>query len=342
MPLPVAGTGIVPSTGSIYNELQSVVRRAFVPNLFVQLYKSNPMLSYLLRNAQRAKGGLNQVTVPIQGNSFVSFTYAGYDGGFPQPQVTPAVQNAQFNLSLGVIPIPFLGMEAIVQSSETIINLCKARLTDAKTVALQQMAGDLYTNNTATPLKPDSLVDAYDDGTNVATYGGVSRTATPAWAGQLKPSAGSATNTRVGMAKLLTQFSTQGSAGGETQDLIIMSPSDWATLLGDYMGAEQFHTTPGSKYGRDDVINAGFRGLSIADTMIFADIFCPKGTAYFINTRYLALYLSEDAPFAFSGFYSAIPNMQIANVGVLIVVFNVICAKPGSGAQVTGITGGAF
>src|SRR6266404_3577149 len=175
MPLPVAGTGIVPASGGIYNELQSVVRRAFVPNLFVQLYQANPVLSFLLRNAQRARGGLNQITVPIQGNPFVSWSYAGYDGGFPQPQVTPAVQNAQFNLILGVIPIPFVGMEAIIQSSETIINLCKARLTDAKTVALQKMAGDLYTLNTANPLRPDSLVNAFDAGTNAAAYGGISR-----------------------------------------------------------------------------------------------------------------------------------------------------------------------
>src|SRR5262249_24061492 len=149
----------------IYNELQSVVRRAFVPNLFVQLYKANPALSYLLRNAQRARGGLNQMTIPIQGNSFVSWSWAGYDGGFPQPQVVPAVQNAQFNLVLGVIAIPFIGMEAIIQSSETVVNLCKARLADAKTVALQNMAGALYTNNTPNPLQMDSLVNAYDDGT---------------------------------------------------------------------------------------------------------------------------------------------------------------------------------
>lgn len=338
MPLPVAGTGIVPASGGIYNELQSVVRRAFVPNLFVQLYKANPVLSFLLRNAQRARGGLNQITVPIQGNPFVQWSYAGYDGGFPQPAVTPAVQNAQFNLILGVIPIPFVGMEAIIQSSETIINLCKARLTDAKTVALQKMAGDLYTLNTANPLRPDSLVNAYDNGTLAPTYGGISRSATPPWASTLLTTGWGTTN-RSNVAQKLVQASFL--AGGETPDLIIMSFGDWATLMAEYIGAEQYNTWT-SKAGAGDVVNAGFRGLSIGDTMIYGDPFCPTGTAYFINTRYLALYLSEDAPFAFSGFYSAIPNFQIANVGVLIVCFNVLCAKPVSGMQITGITGAAF
>jgi len=338
VPLPIAGTGIVPASGAIYNELQSVVRRAFVPNLFVQIYKANPVLSFLLRNAQRARGGLNQITVPIQGNPFVQWSWAGYDGGFPQPAVIPAAQNAQFNLYLGVIPIPFIGMEAIIQSSETVINLCKARLTDAKTVALQNMAGALYTNNTATPLIADSLVNAYDDGTNVATYGGVNRVALPAWKSQFKSSAGGIL-TRASIAKYLTLVS-QG-AGGETPDLVIMSFPDWATLMAEFITAEQYNSRPGETWGRDDVVNAGFRGLSIGDTFIFGDPFCPTGTAFFINTRYLALYMSEDAPFAFSGFYSAIPNMQIANVGVVIVAYDVICAKPVSGMQATGITGGA-
>ena len=35
MPLPIAGQGITPASGGIYNELQSVVRRAFIPNLIV-------------------------------------------------------------------------------------------------------------------------------------------------------------------------------------------------------------------------------------------------------------------------------------------------------------------
>ena len=67
-----------------------------------------------------------------------------------------------------------------------------------------------------------------------------------------------------------------------------------------------------------------------------------KPTAYLVNTKYFALYLSEDAPFAFSGFYSAIPNLQIANIGVVIVALQTICTKPVSGMQITGITGGAF
>lgn len=334
----VLNSGIVPG-GAIGAQLAAVTRRAFIPSLIVQLYKTNPMLALLLRNAQRAKGGMSQVTVPIQGQSFVSFSWAGYDGAFAQPADVAAVQNAEFNLKLGVVPIPFLGMEAIIQSSETVIPLLKARLADSRTVMLQSFATALYTDNQANTLAIDSLPMAYDDGTNVVTYGGISRTVTPVWKGNLKATAG-AILTRTAFVKPLMQ--AMSLAGGEMPDIVIMSLGDWTTLMTDYMGAEQFHTTPGTKYAADDLINAGFRGLKLADTHIFGDPFCPTGTAYMVNSRYLAMYLSEDAPFAFSGFYSMIPNLQMANVGVLITAMDVVCTKPVSGMRISGITGSSF
>ena len=121
-----------------------------------------------------------------------------------------------------------------------------------------------------------------------------------------------------------------------------MSFGDWTTLMQDFMGAEQFRTSPGSIYGMDDNVNAGFRCLTVLNVPIFPDPFLQQGTMYLFNTKYLAMYISEDAPFLFSGFESTIPNFQIANIGVMIVALDVVCAKPVTGMQLTGLTGNAF
>ena len=335
--MPILGSGIVPS-GAIGNELTAVTRRAFIPSLVVQLYQSNPTLSLLMHNAQRAKGGVSQVTVPVQGNSFVGFSWSDYSGVFPQPAVQTAVQNAEFNLKLGVIPIPFLGTEGLIQASETIIPLLKARMADAKTVALQQISTSLFTDNSALPSVEDSLLQAYDDGTNVSTYGGINRTSNTFWKSTLQTSAG-AILTRAAFLPRIVNCTK--NAGGESPDFCIMSPNDWTTLMTDFLSLENFQTTPRSRYGADDPINAGFRGLMLGDTPIFFDPFCPVGTAYLINSRYLAMYISEDAPFVFSGFKDTIANLQIGYIGVVIVLFDVVCTKPKSGMRITGITGGA-
>lgn len=352
--MPQLNVGIVPG-GAIGNELVTVTRRAFIPRLVVQIYKATPLLSLLLRNAQKAKGGVSQITVPVQGGSFVNFSWSDYSGAFPQPAVLTAAQNAEFNLKLGVVPIPFLGMEAIVQSSEVVIPLLKARMADAKTVAVQAISAALFTNNANVPgqTQVDSLLQAYDDGTTVATYGGINRnTAANAFWKSTKITGFGGTVTRVQIIQRLVQLTAL--SGGEAPDFMVMAPGNWTQLMQDFMqvqggGAgvqqnpvEQFQTGPGSRYGADDIVNSGFRGLMLGETPIFLDPFCPAGTAFLFNSRYLALYLSEDAPFAFSGFYSSIPNLQIANIGVVIVAFNVVCTKPVSGMQITGITGAPF
>jgi hypothetical protein len=334
--VPQFNNGLVPG-GAIGTELSALTRRAFIPRLVVQIYKSTPLLSLLMRNAQRAKGGLSQVTVPVQGSSFVSFGYTDYSGTFPQPAEVAAAQNAEFNLKVGVVPIPFMGMEAIIQSSEVVI----PRMADAKTVMVQQISTSMYTNNVANPQAVDSLPQAFDNGTNVGTYGGINRntTSNTFWQSNLKTSAG-AIMTRSTLVPYFVQLTKY--AGGESADFAVCSMGDWTTLLQDYMSVEQFNTMPGSMYGKDDAVNAGFRGLMLGDTPIFADPFCPTGTMYLFNSRYLAMYISEDAAFEFSGFYSTIPNLQIANIGVLLLAFNLVCTKPSSGYQIQGITGAPF
>src|SRR5512147_1370293 len=154
--MPISGTGVVPS-GQLYNELAAATRRAFVPQLVVQLYFASPSLFYMMGNAQKAAGGLNQVTVPVQGQSMVQGNFTGYGGGFPQPVVIPGVQNGQWNLAYWVVPIPIPFGESVIQSTETVIPLLKARMNDAYAVTKQKMATLLYTNNSANPLFPDSF-----------------------------------------------------------------------------------------------------------------------------------------------------------------------------------------
>jgi hypothetical protein len=335
-----AYSGITPG-GPLGQQLQAITRRAVIPSVYVQIYQSHPLLSMFLSNAQRARGGVSAITIPIQGASFVNFNWGSFAGDFPMPQDEAAIQDAQFNLKLGMVPIGFFGMEAIVQSSDVIIPKLRAVTSDAAVVIKQALAQALYSNNANNPQAMDSLAQAYDNGTNTTSYGGVPRT-NPFWQGQYYPSMGgqSSVSSRMGMATLLVRVQT--GAGGEAPDWGVMNPSDWTTLMQDFMGLEMFQTTPRSIYGKGDVVNAGFRAIRVLDTPIFPDPFCPRGQMFIGNSRYIAMYLSEAAPFVFSGFQSAIPQGQIADIGVLITCLDLVCSKPSSGAWVTGITGAAW
>jgi hypothetical protein len=336
---PPTNSGIVPG-GALGAQMTALTRRAVIPSVYVQVYQSHPMLSLLMANAKAAKGGVGQVTVPVQGSSFVTFAWGSFAGDFAMPSDAAAIQNAQFNLKLGMVPIGFFGMEAILQSSEVIIPKLRAVMSDAAVVIKQAYAQALYSNNVGNPQAWDSLAQAYDDGTNVTSYGGIARSTGSFWSGQLITNVGNQPTNRVGAAQILTRV--QSGAGGEAPDFAVMNPANWSVLMGDFQNLEQYTTRPRSIYDKDDVVSSGFRAIRVMDTPIFPDPFCPAGSMFIVNSRYTGLYMSEYAPMTFSGFESQIPVGQISDIGVLISCADLVCAKPSSGAQVTGITGLAW
>src|ERR1700678_569095 len=327
MPLP--GLGVAPAAGSLYNELASATRRAFVPRLFVQIYFGSPTLFYMTGNAQRAAGGLNQVTIPMQANSMVQGQFTGYGGGFNSPVITPGVQNGQWNLAYWVVPVPLPFGETVIQATDREISLLKTRMNDVYAVTRQNFARLSFTNNSANPLLPDSFYNAFDDGTNVPTYGGINRN-----------SQGTAGFTRAGMATLLA--GTTDAAGGEAVTFVVMNPGDYATLNNTFIGVENQYLNPGQTYTMDTAVRSSFPNLNVSGIPIFADHFCPKGEIFGINVKYTSMYMSEDAAFDFSGFYSLVPLGQIGQQGVVVCGYDIISAKSVSGFHGYNLLGASF
>lgn len=347
--MPIAGTGIVPPAGPIFNELNATTRRAFTRKLVVQMYFASPSLFYMLGNAQTAAGGLSQVTVDLQGQSMVQAAFTGWGGGFQSPSIIPGIQAGQWNLAFMVIPIPIPFGEDVVQATDRVVSVLKARFNDAYAVSRQLMATLAYSNNSANPLYPDSFLSAFDNGTNFPTYGGINRNAqgnqnyqgqyinlaAGTWA---TPFASGAT--RKAMQALLMYVTTQ--AGGEAPTYGVMNPGDFATFNNDFVGQEQVFVDPGKSYSMDTPVRTSFPNLNVSGVPIFADYFCPKGSVFFVNTKYTAFYVSEDLFFEFSGFKSLIPLNQIGQQGVIVCGYDLISTKSKSGAWCYNLPGATF
>ncbi len=310
MPLP--GQGVVP-TGNLYLELTSVTRRAFVPVLFVQIYYATPTLFYLMGGAEKASGGISQITIPIQGQSMVQGAFTGPAGGFNSPSIIPAIQNAQFPLVYWVVPVPLYFGERVLQASDTVISTLKARMNDVWNVTVQNMGGLVFVATAPTnALFPNGFVEAFDNGTNYATYGGINRLApgNTSWQGQYYTAStgsglpGTAGYTRRTMSNFIIQITDV--AGGEPPTMIVMNPGDFATLNTDFIGTEQIFTRPGPEYSMSTPVRSSFPNLNVAGVPIYADHFVPAGTAFAVNSKYTKMYMSEDAAFDFSGFYPLI------------------------------------
>jgi hypothetical protein len=336
--MPILGAGIIPS-GPVGLELEATIRRVFAQMVVILIYKQNPLLALLLRNAIRASGGVSPYTQPVQTGAYVTSSWMGPAGQFTIPSDVAATVNAEFNMCALATPVTSFGLEQLVtQDAIAVASRLMLKLNDLKNSALASLSQALFSSAGGNVLQMFGLLDAYDDGTTVATYGGLSRATYPSWAGLKVPAAGAILTRATFIPKLLQAVK---NSGGEALDFVVMSVEDWTTLLTDFMSVERYNNDPSSRWGKDDPVNSGFRGLLLGDTPLFFDLNCPVGTAIGFNSKYISLVIHEDANFAWTGWYSTIPQGQISSVGLTLTALNLVCSKPSTGLLLEGITGGA-
>ena len=320
------GTGVVPASGAIASELTALTRRGVIPSMVVQIYQSRPLLACLMSNAETASGGISPITRPVQGAPYVQGSWTGYQGSFQQPATKTGAQNAEFNLKAHVVPIPFLGMEGLVQMSHEIVPIIEARMSDAE----EQIKSDfvnaiLVASGSSNAQQITSINDYADDSTNNHTYGNIDRTGTgnSFWKGYYTSYALQAVPTRAQM--MIAIMGATKFAGGEAPNIGFCGFGTWTKLAEDFIGQERFIVENGFSMG---TVETGFRALLVMGVPIFADPLMNEGEFLFWNTKYLRLYFHEAASFAFSGFESTIPNNQIGYQGVILTLVELVGVKP--------------
>ena len=326
------GVGITPS-GATATELTAITRRAFLPTLTVQIYNSSPWLAALISNAQVASGGISPVTVPVQGARMTSFQWGGYDASFGVPAQQNGIQDAEYAMKLAMVPIPFLGMEAAVQVDYAVVPRIEAVMNDAGNVMADAMASALYTN-VSNNQAFNGLNGLIDDGTNLVTFGNISRTANTFWKAKVY-AAGSVNPTRQNVSQYINGAA---KACGEAPSYGLMGFGTWSLLQQDFIGQEQYNIAPGSSFDGDmsNQPRSGFRALMVSGVPIFPDFYCPEGALYLPNSRYMNLYLHEQASFAFTGFESTMANGQLGYLGLLLTLGELVATKPSSMVRVSG------
>lgn len=331
--MPQFGTGIIPASGAIASELTAVTRRAYIHKLYVQLWRSTPLLAALLSHAQVATGGLSPITVPLQGNPMVSIQNIGYDGSFNQPGIVPGIQNAEFNLKGYLTAIPFPGMEGLVQLDFSVIPLIEARMNDATNVTLDRFTSDLF-NNLTNNLAMLGLPGAVDDGTFLASYGGITRASNTFFKSTYVHNTTPVAPTRNLMLQYLSQVT---KVTGEMPKFGIMGLGCWTQLAQDFTGAERYNISPTSNFSEGKVESL-FRALDVAGVPFFGDPNCPEGTLYLINMDYVSLMIHDRASFYFTGFESMMPQGTLGYLGAVVTLLELINVKPKAHGKFDGLS----
>lgn len=262
--------------------------------------------------------------------SFAENGNAGFYSGYDLLPIAAqdVISAAQFDIKQAACPVVISGLELLQNAGpEQMIDLLSARIDVAESTMQNLICGGLYSDGTAYGGKSivglDAAIPDVATASQTDTYGGIDRTNWSFWRTQYNGSATGAT-----IQSNLNAMWASLQRGMDRPDLIMVDSVFWARYVGSLQAQQRF-TTPESA-------NLGFPSVKFMDADVVLDGgiggFCPAGTAFMLNTKYL-----HYRPHSARNFVSLSPNKrysinQDAEVQILAWAGALTC----SGAQFQG------
>jgi hypothetical protein len=321
------------------NEINSISRRYIMPTLVDNVYKSN--LTFFRLNARNKKilqGGL-QIEVPLVYTQFVN---GGAYQGFDLLDVSPndTVKNGAWDWKQAYVPVTVDGLTLIrADSPEAIVNFLSFYFENAQTELADILGLGVWSTGTNAK-QIDGIELAVDDGshawntggnsfngTQAATYGGLSRAANTWWQGQ------TSNEGAVALTMPLMQTAFGNATMGARHPTIIIT--DQTRYNGYWALPQAVQAFPVQPTGVDELLaQAGFTNLLFNNVPIAVDPHLPsngvasKGAFYFLNEDYMYLYVNPRADFTMKDFRE--PINQDAMTSLILWAGNLIftnCAR---------------
>lgn len=246
--------------------------------------------------------------------------YSGYD--ILPTNAQDVISAAQFDIKQAACPIVISGLEQLQNAGpEQMIDLLTSRIDVAEATMQNLIAGSLYSDGTGYGGKEITGLNAAVPLANTSgTYGGIDRATWTFWQNKIKNSA----NTTTLLADMNELWSNL-IRGMERPDLIVVDATIWRAYLALVQDQQRFNSMDGAG-------GAGFGFPSVkfmdADVVLDGGIggFCPTGTGFFLNTKYLKF-----RPHSARNFVSLSPNKrysinQDAEVQILAWAGNMTCS----------------
>lgn len=350
----------------------ALTQDALLPKVVDNVLGSNVMLFRLIGNAKQGKGESIKKAIKYQ-SSGTAGSFSGLDT-FSAAQLDTKVR-LSFDMRGYRQPVAISGMEAVANAvPETqVTDLVKEALEESQQEMMDGLGDIIYGNGTGNSNKdPLGIGAVADDGTDVSTYGTLSRTTYSVLNATRTASGGTLT-----LAKLATLFSNISSGTGKSSPTIIVSnetvwdlyeqlltPSvrENYTMFGNYSVGR---TGGGTRPKEGLVGTQGFVAVTYKGIPWVRDEKCTAQTVFMLNENWLDWYgwdakgkfgynkvslgssqiegLYSEAPMSqFSGFnWSGFraPTNQFGGIADIILLGNLMSFQPRRHGRLTGVTG---
>jgi hypothetical protein len=328
----------------------SVTQDRFIPKIIDNILDGNVLTSRLLKNPRVWRGGVSiEVPVFLSTSAAPGISALGSYSGFDTFNVTQenVKQRATFTPSQLYVSIPISGIQrAVNQGDAAVLDLIATEMEFRANALKDEMGRQLYLDGTGNSGKDIlGLVAAVDDGTNVVTYGGISRATYQNWRGTVTAQSGN-----LSLPNLAADFDA-ATFGNETPTIMVTTPAVFTiyeallTPTTSHMySMNDFRLTADGlvRIGGTVAANQGFRALTFRGIPFVADARCPSGHIFTLNENHISFYVIPQperevrAGFAWTGWKE--PVNQDAIIGQLLWYGQLVCDSPTRNALRTDVT----
>lgn len=317
-----------------WDDISSKTNKFIVPRMVDDVYKSSPLFTRLrTRNAERFEGGTT-IRHPIMYAKLKggAFTRGGsFDTSYVQTDTALEV-----NVKFYYVNCTLFGTDNVLnRGPEAAMSVVESKMVNASGRMADLLGTDLFldgqgTNSSSIAL--DGLDAAVDDGTNYASYAGVTRAdiASGANAGINSYFLGS-----IGTMALGQVQTAYGASwfGREHVDLLIMTQAIWDILWNKIQPQQRFREES------SDVAKIGFQSMRFNGASATVDQLCPTGYMYGLNTKFIQFWITTmpKYQFGFTGWKEAQNTDDVA--GQYLFGGNMLVVGSRFMFKLTGITG---
>ena len=323
--------GYYPTSSEGAERYFAIVHRNFNPFLIEQAFRKKPIfLSLVLRDLANPRGGgFNPIVQPVYFEDWgANVNKLSWTAGFEASPIKNPTVVAQWNMAGYVVAIdtllPEWSMMQGAGSEYAVIDTIKARFTDFYMELIDTIDTKILGYASSSD-EMNGLQDAIDDGTTVATYGGLSRSTYSNWAAP-KYDASSVSFSNAWQYVIYYLDKYKANIPGDVPNIVLCSYGVFHKIATSLTSMERIVTATPDEV--DLTRGIGIQVLNIGGTYIIPLQKITDDTAYFCNFKYWEMAVNPDLFFALTDTVSLIPVNVLGWRTAILFAGNLVCYRP--------------
>lgn len=218
------------------------------------------------------------------------------------------------------VPLLLSGLDLLKNAgAEKISDLVQDEMDEIQMTAANEMGKAVFGDGSA-PKTLTGLRAICDDGTTVATYGGITRSATEGTPGYPLRGVINTAGTTFSLSAMNTAMQSV-VIGAEKPDLIITTQTLWNKWWERAQPSQRFNATDANR-----PVNIGFSQIEMNGAAVVVDSHCPAGHVYFLNMKWIKLVVHSKRFFNFTDWMY--PTNQDSALKRMYFAGELVCKSP--------------